>query len=453
CASSLVPAGFHLRPGATGGGPGPHALLGAGAGARGGHEPAGRFLLPARGARGRRGGGSRASGLSRSRGADGATGRAARPVRELLLHSRLRAGPRSAAHEFRGGGQPRQPPGHGSGQARPRRAGKEPGDPRGARLLLQGPLAPDVLRELHPAHPHGAPRLAARVAGAGLPLASKGTQPAHLSRGHALHRRRDQGVQGLARLSGPHQPRGHLAHVPRRHLRGAAQGAAGAEVAGARGPHRPLPPLRDPGGPCEGSAAQRAAPGGGPAGGADRPRPAGWKPATGPAGARVARAGASAGGGAGGGDRGAAGSGAGGEEGVSELTLVTGATGFLGAHLVSLLRGHRPLRVLTRAATRELEEAGVEIVEGSLLDAEVLDQALRGGGRVYHAVGLVSRGARAAKEMYRVHVEGPRLLFERARVAGVKRILLVSTSGTIAVSAKEEVFDESAPYPMERVRR
>lgn len=138
---------------------------------------------------------------------------------------------------------------------------------------------------------------------------------------------------------------------------------------------------------------------------------------------------------------------------MSELTLVTGATGFLGAHLVSLLRGHRPLRVLTRAATRELEEAGVEIVEGSLLDAEVLDQALRGVGRVYHAAGLVSRDARAAKEMYRVHVEGTRLLFERARVAGVKRILLVSTSGTIAVSAKEEVFDESAPYPMERVRR
>lgn len=138
---------------------------------------------------------------------------------------------------------------------------------------------------------------------------------------------------------------------------------------------------------------------------------------------------------------------------MSGITLVTGATGFLGSHLLSLLRDRRPLRVLTRAATPELAESGAEIVEGSLLDPEALDESLRGVSHVYHAAGLVSRDPRAAAEMYRVHVDGTRLLIERAREAGVERILLVSTSGTIAVTEGEEVSDESSPYRTETVRR
>lgn len=138
---------------------------------------------------------------------------------------------------------------------------------------------------------------------------------------------------------------------------------------------------------------------------------------------------------------------------MSAPILVTGATGFLGSHLLSLLGEHRPLRVLTRAATPELSRAGVEIVEGSLLDRKVLARSLRGVTQVYHAAGLVSRAAEAESEMFRVHVDGTRLLFEEARKAGVSRILLVSSSGTIAVTKEEAISDESAPYRLETVRR
>src|SRR5690606_34755 len=112
-----------------------------------------------------------------------------------------------------------------------------------------------------------------------------------------------------------------------------------------------------------------------------------------------------------------------GDEGVSAPVLVTGATGFLGSHLLALLRGRRPVRVLTRAATPELEATGAEIVEGSLLDPDALRKSLRGVRRVYHAAGLVSRDPRAAAEMYRVHVEGTRELLLAARAEGVSRVL------------------------------
>ena len=80
--------------------------------------------------------------------------------------------------------------------------------------------------------------------------------------------------------------------------------------------------------------------------------------------------------------------------------LVTGGTGFLGKHLLPLLvkRGER-VRVLTRAATPELDELGVEICTGSLLDRETLAAALKGVDRVYHLAGLVSRDPDAAAEM------------------------------------------------------
>ncbi|HEY0841124.1 MAG TPA: NAD-dependent epimerase/dehydratase family protein [Vulgatibacter sp.] len=134
--------------------------------------------------------------------------------------------------------------------------------------------------------------------------------------------------------------------------------------------------------------------------------------------------------------------------------LVTGGTGFLGGHLVSLLlrRGEK-VRVLTRASPPELADSGAEICEGSLLDRDVLATALQGVDRVYHCAGLVSRDPDVGPEMFRVHVDGTRMLLEEARRAGVKRVLVVSTSGTIAVSTHDEISTEQSPYRIETVRR
>jgi dihydroflavonol-4-reductase len=137
-------------------------------------------------------------------------------------------------------------------------------------------------------------------------------------------------------------------------------------------------------------------------------------------------------------------------------TLVTGGTGFLGSHLVRLLvdEGVKPLRVLTTSAPAWLEELGVDVVEGSITSPETVARAVEGVGEIYHLAGKVSRAEEGAHEMYRLHVEGTRVLCEAARAAGVRSIVLASSSGTIAVTEDGEIVpDEDWPTPLEIISR
>lgn len=138
------------------------------------------------------------------------------------------------------------------------------------------------------------------------------------------------------------------------------------------------------------------------------------------------------------------------------FTLVTGGTGFLGSHLVRLLadEGVRNLRVLSTSAPSWLEDLGVEVVKGSVNSTEDVARAVKGAGAIYHLAGRVSREAEGAHEMYRLHVEGTRILCEAAVEANVRSIVLASTSGTIAITETGDVVpDEDWPPPLDIVTR
>jgi dihydroflavonol-4-reductase len=141
-------------------------------------------------------------------------------------------------------------------------------------------------------------------------------------------------------------------------------------------------------------------------------------------------------------------------------TLVTGGTGFLGSHLVSgLARGARgaakDLRVLVQSAPPAwLTELGVEIVKGSVLSAEDVGRAVAGVDRVYHLAGMVSHKPSDGHKMYAVHVDGTRVLCEAAAKAGVRRIVMSSTSGTIAASKRaDDLADETSATPIDIIAR
>lgn len=136
---------------------------------------------------------------------------------------------------------------------------------------------------------------------------------------------------------------------------------------------------------------------------------------------------------------------------VPKKVLITGGTGFLGTHIVRQLlgAGERNLRVMASSVPDWMKDSGVEAAEGSVADCEDAAAAVRNVSAIFHLAGKVSRDNGDAAAMNRIHVQGTRLLCEAAKEAGIKTMVLASSSGTVAVSEDEQVFDETFPQPVE----
>jgi len=111
---------------------------------------------------------------------------------------------------------------------------------------------------------------------------------------------------------------------------------------------------------------------------------------------------------------------------VSEapLVAVTGAAGRLGAALLDALRAEG-LRTRCLVHRRPVDGAD-ETVAGDVRDAAALDRLLAGADALVHAAAVTHARAPAAYE--RVNVEGTRAVLDAAARAGVRRVVLVSTS-------------------------
>jgi nucleoside-diphosphate-sugar epimerase len=116
-------------------------------------------------------------------------------------------------------------------------------------------------------------------------------------------------------------------------------------------------------------------------------------------------------------------------------TLVTGATGCLGRHLVDALVERRTsVRALARESSRidQLEDLGVEIQRGSLVDEEDLERAVAGVDTVFHLGGLVHDDPNDTsdelwQQLHSVNVEGSERLARLAAAAGATRFVFASS--------------------------
>ena len=131
-----------------------------------------------------------------------------------------------------------------------------------------------------------------------------------------------------------------------------------------------------------------------------------------------------------------------------EVVLVTGATGFLGSHLVKrLVSDGARVRILVRSANRarSLAELRVEVTVGDIQDETAVHSALRGALTVYHLAGkLLVPGARDA-EYRATHVDATKLLLAHSRgQSQLRRFVHCSTTGVLGVTGAEPA-DEGAP--------
>ena len=117
--------------------------------------------------------------------------------------------------------------------------------------------------------------------------------------------------------------------------------------------------------------------------------------------------------------------------------LVTGASGFIGRHLVRrLLKEKYKVRCLVRKNSNVNGLIDVELVYGDLLDKDSLKKAVDGVDMVYHlgAVGGIYGVPR--KIVYDVNVNGTRNIIEESYKAKIKKFIHFSTFSVYGYTEK-----------------
>ena len=120
------------------------------------------------------------------------------------------------------------------------------------------------------------------------------------------------------------------------------------------------------------------------------------------------------------------------------ITLVTGATGYLGVDLVRALRAQgRDVRALARsdAGAARLDGLGAEVVRGDVTVPDSLGPAVAGVSRVFHLAGVVAHRAREDDRLRSVNVDGARNTLAACRAAGVERVVFVSSVAAVGPAA------------------
>lgn len=108
---------------------------------------------------------------------------------------------------------------------------------------------------------------------------------------------------------------------------------------------------------------------------------------------------------------------------------VTGATGFIGRYLVRALveRGARAIAVV-RSPEKAADMVDVEVRKADLTDVDSLAAAFEGCDAIVSNAGVVSIGGQSREALMAANAEGTRNVMEAVRRAGVKRVLMTSST-------------------------
>jgi len=141
--------------------------------------------------------------------------------------------------------------------------------------------------------------------------------------------------------------------------------------------------------------------------------------------------------------------------------LVTGGAGFIGSHIVEHFQGRAEVRVLDNLRSgflHNLEAFNHEFVRGSILDRELVRQAMQGVDYVFHLAAMISvpESMQKPAECTEINTIGTLVVLEEAACAGVKKLVLSSSAaiyGDNPVTPKLETMlpEPKSPYAITKL--
>jgi UDP-glucose 4-epimerase len=132
--------------------------------------------------------------------------------------------------------------------------------------------------------------------------------------------------------------------------------------------------------------------------------------------------------------------------------LITGGCGFIGSHLVEHFHQNAEVRVIDNFRTgfrRNLEGFNARVIEGDILDREVLRAAMQGVDYVFHMAAMVSvpESVSQPMECERLNGMGTLHVLEEAAAAGVKKVFFASSAAVYGNNPDVPKVETMIPEP------
>ncbi|MEQ1553586.1 MAG: NAD-dependent epimerase/dehydratase family protein [Ferruginibacter sp.] len=133
------------------------------------------------------------------------------------------------------------------------------------------------------------------------------------------------------------------------------------------------------------------------------------------------------------------------------MILVTGGAGLVGNELIKqlLAQGKKVKAIYNKTALAFSESENLTSAKCDILDVCTLGEVMQGVTEVYHCAAIVSFAPKDAKKLYKINVEGTANIVNACLVAGVNKLVYVSSVASLGRIRPGQMVNETMQWTEE----